>query len=389
MSAIAGAHAVSHIHILALPPLFPLLRDALGVGFLELGIAMTVFNIATVATQAPVGVLVDRIGAYRVLVAGLLLGGWAFLLAGLTLSYPMLLLAAALAGLANSVYHPADYAILGREVAEARVGRAFSLHTFAGYAGGALAPAFMLGSAWLFGLSGALIAAGLLGPLAALPLLRRARAERSAPRPAAQAGAGRARILGPAVVLLFAFFMLVTFSSGGVQGFGVPAWQALHGITLTEANLVLTAWLATSAAGVLAGGWVADRTRRHGLVAAGGFAGAGLLLLVAGLLPLGPVALMLVMAGSGFLFGLIMPSRDMMVRAAAPPGQAGTVFGFVTTGFNLGGMLAPPLFGWLLDRGQPEQVMILSAGFVGVAVALALWQEGRRRAQGAAAAPAR
>ncbi|WP_160120833.1 MFS transporter [Rhodovarius lipocyclicus] len=379
LGVIAGAHAVSHIHLLVIPPLFPLLRDLLGVGFLELGFALTVANIISAATQAAVGMMVDRLGPRRVLMAGLLLGGSAFVLLGLAPSYPMLLVASAMYGLANAVYHPADYAILGATMAEERVGRAFSFHTFAGYVGGAVSPALMLGAAYALGVPGALFLAGALGPLAALPLLRGALAERPQPRPARVAGAPR--LLNGTVLALTGFFILIALFNSGIQNFAVPAWAMLDGLSLAAGNTALTAWLAMSAAGVLLGGVVADRTRRHGLVAAGGFLAAGLLLLVAGFAALPPVALALVMGASGFLSGMIMPSRDMLVRAAAPPGQAGAVFGVVSTGFNLGGMIGPLGYGWLLDRGQPSMMFAAAAGCVGLAVAMALWQEHRASAR--------
>lgn len=379
LGVIAGAHAVSHIHLLVIPPLFPLLRDLLGVGFLELGFALTVANIVSAATQAAVGMMVDRLGPRRVLMAGLLLGGSAFLLLGLAPSYPMLLVASAMYGLANAVYHPADYAILGATMAEERVGRAFSFHTFAGYVGGALSPALMLGAAYALGVPGALFLAAALGPLAALPLLRGALAERPQPRPARVAGAPR--LLNGTVLALTGFFILIALFNSGIQNFAVPAWAMLDGLSLAAGNTALTAWLAMSAAGVLLGGVVADRTRRHGLVAAGGFLAAGLLLLVAGFTALPPVALAMVMGASGFLSGMIMPSRDMLVRAAAPPGQAGAVFGVVSTGFNLGGMIGPLGYGWLLDRGQPSMMFAAAAGCVGLAVAMALWQEHRASAR--------
>src|ERR1700761_7795631 len=171
LSLISVAHWVSHFHLLVLPMLFPFLKAQLGVGYIELGFALTVFAVVSGLTQAPLGYIVDHIGARVILLLGLILGGLSFILLGLHLSYSWLVGCAVLLGIANSVYHPADYAILSEHMNSARMGRAFSIHTFAGYLGGAVAPAIMAALiTWVGGL-GALMAAGAIAVLVALLLL--------------------------------------------------------------------------------------------------------------------------------------------------------------------------------------------------------------------------
>src|SRR3954464_11650131 len=105
LAAISVAHWVSHFHIFTLPMLFPFLKEQLGVGYIELGFALTVFGLVSGLTQAPTGYLADHFGARKILLIGLCLGGFALILLGMHLSYTSLLICAALLGLANSVYH--------------------------------------------------------------------------------------------------------------------------------------------------------------------------------------------------------------------------------------------------------------------------------------------
>src|ERR1700719_5019480 len=171
LAAISTAHWVSHFHMLVLPMLFPFLKEQLGVGYIELGFALTVFAITSGLTQAPIGYLADHIGARKILLMGLTLGGLALIMLGLHLSYPWLIASAGLLGLANSAYHPANYAILSAHMNEARMGRAFSIHTFAGFLGGAVAPAIMAALVATIGGHGALIVAGVIGPAVAVLIL--------------------------------------------------------------------------------------------------------------------------------------------------------------------------------------------------------------------------
>jgi MFS family permease len=380
---ISVAHWVSHFHLLVLPMLFPFLKAQLGVGYIELGFALTVLAVVSGLTQAPLGYIVDQIGARVILLLGLTLGGLALILLGLHLSYPWLVACAALLGIANSVYHPADYAILSAHMNEARMGRAFSVHTFAGFLGGAVAPAIMAVLVTLIGGFGALIAAGAVGVFVALLLLIAGIPDAGAKHsPAASAKASKQNLLTPALIVLTGFFMLLGLSNAGIANFGVVALMNSYGTSFSAANIALTAYLGSSAVGVLAGGFLADRTQRHSQVAAVCFAINTALVLLIAVVTLPAIALTAMMTTAGFLSGMIAPSRDMMVREAAPPGAAGRAFGIVSTGFNFSGIASPLLFGWIMDQNMPRWVFVVSAGFMALTVLLAFFTERKSPAAG-------
>jgi MFS family permease len=373
LTAISVAHWVSHFHLFVLPMLFPYLKAQLGVGYIELGFALTVFGVVSGLTQAPIGYLADHIGARKVLLTGLTVGGLALILLGMHLSYTSLILCAALLGLANSVYHPADYAILSAHMDIRRMGRAFSIHTFAGFVGGAVAPAIMAALVATVGGLGALIAAGAVGPAVALLLMVVGIPDASsADRGSDGAAAPKQSILTPAIIVLTIFFMLLGLSNAGINNFGVVALMSGYGVTFSAANIALTAFLGASAVGVLAGGYLADRTSRHGQVAAACFGINAVIISVIATVNL-PVAILTAAMGlAGFLGGVIAPSRDMLVRNAAPAGAAGRAFGIVSTGFNFSGILSPLLYGWIMDQSMPHWVFGASVVFMVLTVLLAL-----------------
>jgi MFS family permease len=373
LALISTAHWVSHFHLLVLPMLFPFLKAQLGVGYIELGFALTVFAVVSGLTQAPMGYLADHIGARKILLMGLALGGLGLIMLGLHLSYFSLIASAVLLGLANSVYHPADYAILSTHMDAARMGRAFSIHTFAGFLGGAVAPAIVAALVAAIGAYGALIVAGAVGPLVALLLIVVGIPDASAAdRKVNGVHAPQQNIITPTLIVLTIFFMLLSLSNAGIGNFGVVALMSGYGETFSGANITLTAFLGASAVGVLAGGFLADRTRRHGQVAAACFAINAAIVLVIATIPLPSLLLTAAMAAAGFLGGVIAPSRDMLVRNAAPAGAAGRAFGIVSTGFNLGGIVSPLLFGWIMDQNAPHWVFGASVVFMILTVLLAL-----------------
>lgn len=368
VGAVSAAHFMSHYYIIALAPLMPFVRDEYQVTYTQIGLAFAVFNVVTAAFQTPAGFLVDRLGARVLLVLGLVIGAITFVTAGLVNSFWMLIAMFAVAGIGNTVYHPADYAWLSQSVPSERIGQAFSVHTFAGMLGSAVAPATLLMMQSMWGWRGAFIGTGALGFAVALLLLL-IRDGSAAPagtgiRPGSDSsGAGWRLLLSAPILLNLAFFILLAMISSGLNNYSVVALGAIYGTPVTTANAALTGNLLFTAAGVLLGGLLVTRTTRHGLVAVVGLtAMAFSVALVAGA-DLGSLALIAAMSLGGLFAGLIMPSRDMIVREVTPPGSFGKVFGFVSTGYNIGGIVSPLIFGAVMDHGNPRMVFLLVAAF--------------------------
>ncbi len=374
---ISTGHFMSHFYSLTLPPLFPFLKDAFGVSYTELGVMMAVMAGATAVSQVPIGFLVDRLGARLVLTAGLIIIALGFGLVGLAPSFAIVLVLVTLASMGNSVFHPADYAILNSSITPARMGRAFSVHTFAGHLGSAAAPATMILLSTAFGWRVALVAVGIFGLLVmaalatqwnslhddAVPKKKKSEAASSD----AQAS-GVKLLFSKPILLFFLFFGTLSFTSTGMQAFSVSALVTLHDMPVATASAALTAFLLCSAGGILLGGEISDRTTRHELIAMAAFILTAVLALIIAWVNLALLPLIAAMAIMGLGQGVVRPVRDMLLRAAAPSGSVGKVFGFVSAGIAAGSAVAPIPFGWLLDTGRPQWVFYLIAIFMLVAL---------------------
>lgn len=393
---VSAAHFFSHFYMLLLPPLFPLMREDFGVGYTELGVAITVFSLTTGLTQAPVGFLVDRFGARGILIAGLLAQSAAVVLIGLFPGYVTLLALMVLSGLGNAVYHPADYSILNARVDPRRIGRAFSVHTFSGLLGAAVAPPLVVALAAAFDWRTALILCGAGGGALALLLAVNMGALRDvaptrghAARPATPTASGLRVLFTAPLLLAVLFFVGLTLYGQGISAFGISALEQAHPGELGAVALVLSAYLFASPAGVLLGGRIADRMTRHDLFVTGCLVTVALCAFAVAALRPPLMVTGALFALAGLASGCVAPSRDMMVRALTPPGQSGKVFGFVSTGFNIGGVIAPPVFGLILDHSAPDHVFWLVGvlALLTVATVLATGQSTRRSAGAVAAAP--
>jgi FSR family fosmidomycin resistance protein-like MFS transporter len=374
---VAIAHFTSHVHIMLLPPIFGQVKEAFGVSYIEIGLALTAFNVASALLQTPAGFVVDRIGPRLMLIAGLIVGGGAITAAAVLPGYWFFVIAYGLMGVANTVYHPADYSILSAAVDGRRIGKAFSIHTFAGYLGSGVTPALVLACAAIWDWRGAfLFAAGLTFGVALLLIVAGSalpRVVRKSMEPSrSEDKVGLDLLLSGPILRNLLFFFCIATAGSGISTFTIVGLAALHGTPAAAANVALSGFLLFSAAGVLLGGLIADRTPHHEWVAAVGFAFTVVMGLLMAWVNMPAVILVTVMSLGGLMNGVIQPSRDMMVRAVTPPGSFGKVFGFVSTGFNLGGMVAPLLFGWLMDRGEPRAIFLIIVAFILVALVTAI-----------------
>ena len=381
---ITADHFFSHFYYLVLPPLFPLLTEIYGVGYTELGIGLMAMSLGNTLTAAPVGVLVDRYGARTPLIGGLALAGLCYILIPLFPTYGALVTFMTLIGVANSVFHPANYVILDAIIPNAKVGRAFSVHSFGGYLGTAAAPATVIFLEVHSNWQTALVVSGAAGVVMAGVLLACARhipdvhqTSRRHGEASVERRPGAMQVLFSAPVLLgLMFFAVLAVAEIGIGDFGVSSIHLIYTVPLTLATIALSAFLFAAPVGVLLGGWLADAFRRHDIVAAVCMTVFAVCLAASALLNPTWAVLIVLFAVAGLASGLVAPSRDLMIRSVTPPGDMGKVFGFVSTGFNLGGLLAPPFFGYLLDHGDPRIVFALAAIF-GVFAALVALATGR------------
>ncbi|WP_343629856.1 MFS transporter [Roseateles sp.] len=361
ISLIGLAHGTSHFFHMLLPPLFPVFMREFGLSYSELGLLVTIFFVISGVGQALSGFLVDKTGARPVLFVALSCFVLASLAAGSAQGFTGLALAAALAGLGNSPFHPVDFTILNKRVSQQRLGHAFSVHGITGNLGWALAPVLLVSvhettGNWRYGYAATAMWALLV--IALLAFKRDAIDDRQGAWGHEKAGAAKAAVDEhpmaflklPSVWLCFSFFFFTTAALSAIQSFSSPALSAMYGLGLASTAFVVTGYMLAGAAGMIVGGFLVAKSQNleRNIACAMAAAAALLALTATGWLP---ASLALVAAATaGFGTGLAGPSRDMLIKRAAPPGATGRVYGTVYSGLDVGFATAAPIFGAMMDR---------------------------------------
>jgi len=387
MSLIGVAHGLSHFYqtVLLVTLGLAALRDTFGVNFVALSAVATVFYVISGFGQFAAGFIVDRVGARNVLLFGLTTAGLGIAGVGFAESYWQLIVAAAIAGCGNAVFHPADYAILNASVHGSRLGRSYSLHSLLGTLGWAAAPAMIVSVLQpQVGWRVAVIALGSIGPLLALMLASQSTYFNDHRRMTQQASRGEASLRARArsvasvlfqtsILLCFGYFALLSITIVGLQAAAIPSLHGVYGLPEQAGSFALSSMLVASAIGVGVGGFVADKVSgRHDVVASLGMLLAGCFMATVASGVWAPHMVWLGLGLVGFSSGMTTPSRDMIVRAATPPGASGKVFGFVYSGLDAGSALSPVLFALLLNNGLPAGVLYLVAALYVLSVVTVL-----------------
>jgi MFS family permease len=373
ISLIGVVHLLSHVYHLALPALFPIIHKVEGISYAELGILASVFFITSGLCQAPAGFLVDRVGARPVLIAGMFLITGASALFAFTHSYPAMVGLAFLAGLGNSVFHPADFSILNGSVSEKRIGRGLSIHGFGGYVDYAATPFCMYWLGSQIGWRDAMLFAGCTGLIVTAILwtqrsdLRDSVVDKGIKQQSFVNNLGV--LFQPSAVLAFTFFAFMAMGAIGLMTFGASTLIALFELPADKASMIISLQLSGSMIGILVGGVLADRYPRHDLMTAVVVTLAVAIMMTVPLLHLDSIYVLIpIFVCYGLLYGIAGPLRDMVVRSIAPSGSAGKVFGFTYSGMDVGSAISTFLFGYMLSQNQPFWIFILIGTFMMIGV---------------------
>ena len=261
---LALGHLGIDVYTTVIPAVIPVLVSEGGLSFLLAGLLLTAYNMTSSLVQPVFGWLADAKGRTVPLALAMLVGGVAIGLFGLTTSFPVLILLAALAGVMHAAFHPLALSTVSRAAPEGERGRIISYFVVGGNLGFALGPllaGFALGR---FGLAGLPLVA--LPAILIAPLLRRSslKVGGMAAKPADDAPGNRPG----AFALLSVASVIRAWALFAVLGF-LPTFLVSRGIDLVGSNLITSAMLLAGVGGQLAGASLSDRFGRKEFVLVG------------------------------------------------------------------------------------------------------------------------
>ena len=367
-SLIGVSHGASHFYQLALPPLFYLINQSEGISFALLGALTAAFYVTSAVCQPLSGFLVDKFGARRILLMGLGLLAGCTTLMGILPYYPVLFVLSVLAGVGNSVFHPCDYSIMNATISEQRIARAFSYHMFGGYVGYVSAPVAMTAIGTSVGWQPAIVIAGAVGLVLFAILWSGSRDFRDSTHERAESGAAEESfgdsirtLTSPPVLLCWSFFFFVAMGQMGLMTFVPSLMKEIYAFELEAAAAFVSVMIGAIMIGVLLGGYLADKLRKPDVIVTVGYCIATLMVTSIWYFELVSWQLFGIFAVIGFMYGVVFPSRELLVRAATPKGASGKVFGFVYSGMDFGAAVTPVLFGWFVDTGVSRYAFLCVA----------------------------
>ena len=367
-SLIGVSHGASHFYQLALPPLFYLINQSEGISFALLGALTAAFYVTSAVCQPLSGFLVDKFGARRILLMGLGLLAGCTTLMGILPYYPVLFALSVLAGVGNSVFHPCDYSIMNATISEQRIARAFSYHMFGGYVGYVSAPVAMTAIGTAVGWQPAIVIAGAVGLVLFAILWSGSRDFRDSTHERAESGAAEESfgdsirtLTSPPVLLCWSFFFFVAMGQMGLMTFVPTLMKEIYAFELEAAAAFVSVMIGAIMIGVLLGGYLADKLRKPDVIVTVGYCIATLMVTSIWYFELVSWQLFGIFAVIGFMYGVVFPSRELLVRAATPKGASGKVFGFVYSGMDFGAAVTPVLFGWFVDTGVSRYAFLCVA----------------------------
>ena len=368
-----------------IPAALPILRDAHGLSFAEVGLITLVVQVTSSLLQPVVGLATDRRPTRYALALGMCFTLLGLLLLGRAASFGAILAAVALIGCGSAVFHP-ESARIAQHAAGGRKGFAQAIFQVGGNAGmavGPLAAAFVVvpyGQASIAWFAPAAAFAACLFVWVGregFSLEARAAGQSRRENTSASAGLGLSK---RALAVFFAILLLLMFSKqvyiATLQNFFTFYLIDAFGLGVDDAQYALFGFLLMSALGTVAGGPLTDRFGRR-------------IVILWSILGAAPFALALPWAGLSGVIVLALVVSFIMSSAFtailvwaldAAPARIGMVSGlFFGLSFGMGG-LATVIFGLAADHFGLQQTFAAASvlPLMGLA-AFALPADGTRR----------